>query len=143
MELEIKPGLGLLEKNKRMTSAGLNPIELFPATTGLMNSLWKLPLDPVGIKVHLMVFSGKPGESYSNIPNTYHAVFFVISEIKIVLRRTLIFARKTRIHNLLPQRQLQGQTLPQLQQLREHKQQQLLLLQQPPATVDWSTGNQE
>ena len=59
MELEIKRGLVLLEKFKGMTSAGLNPIELSPATTGLMNSPWKLPLGPVGIKVHLMVFSGK------------------------------------------------------------------------------------
>ena len=72
-----------------------------------------------------------------------HYVNYVISETEIVLRRTRMFARKTRTHNLLqPQRQLQGQTL--LQQLKELKQQQLLLLlQQPPATVDSSTGNQE
>lgn len=59
MELEIKRGLELLEKNRRLTSAGLNPIEPSPATTGLMNFRWKLQLGPVGIKVHLMVFSGK------------------------------------------------------------------------------------
>ena len=59
MELEIKLGLELLGKNKSLTFSGLNPIELSPATTGLMNSPWKLPLGPVGIKVHLMVFSGK------------------------------------------------------------------------------------
>ena len=71
-----------------------------------------------------------------------HYIFYVISETEIVLRKTPMCARKTRTHNLLqPQRQLQGQTP--FQQLREHKQQQLLLLQQPPATVDWSTGNQE
>ena len=72
----MKCGSVLLEKNKRLTSTGLNPIEPSPATTGLMNFRWKLQLGPVGIKVHLMVFSGKPGESYSNSPNTYHAVFF-------------------------------------------------------------------
>ena len=60
MELEIKRGLVLLEKFKGMTSAGLNPIEPSPATTGLMNFPWELPLGPVGIRVHLMVFSGKP-----------------------------------------------------------------------------------
>ena len=71
-----------------------------------------------------------------------HYVIYFISETEIVLRRTRMCVRKTRTHNLLqPQHQLQDQTL--LQQLREHKQQQLLLLQQPPATVDWSTGNQE
>ena len=59
MELEIKRGLVLLEKFKGMTSSGLNPIELSPATTGLMNFPWKLQFGPVGIKVHLMVFSGK------------------------------------------------------------------------------------
>ena len=59
MELEIKRGLELLEKNRRLTSAGPNPIELSPATTGLMNFPWKLQFGPVGIKVHLMVFSGK------------------------------------------------------------------------------------
>ena len=73
-----------------------------------------------------------------------HYVIYFISETEIVLRRTRMCARKTRTHNLLqPQRQLQGQTPQQLQQLRELKQQQLLLLQQPPATVDSSTGNQE
>ena len=76
MELEMKRGLELLEMRQRLTSAGPNPIEQSPATTGLMNFRWKLPLGPVGIRVHLMVFSGKPGESYSNSPNTYHAVFF-------------------------------------------------------------------
>ena len=55
----MKCGSVLLEKNKRMTSAGLNPIELSPATTGLMNFQWKPQLNPVGIKVHLMGFSGK------------------------------------------------------------------------------------
>ena len=59
MELEIKLGLELLEKNRRLTSAGLNPIEPSPATTGLMNFQWKLQHGPVGIKVHLMVSSGK------------------------------------------------------------------------------------
>ena len=59
MELEIKRGLELREKNRRLTSAGLNPTEPSPATTGLMNFQWKLQLGPVGIKVHLMVFSGK------------------------------------------------------------------------------------
>ena len=138
MALEIRPGLELHGKSKRLTSAGPNPIELSPATTGLMNFLWKLQLGRVGIKVHLMVFSGKRAcDSYINLS------YFIISETKIVLRRTRMCARKTKLHNQLAQHQLQGQTPPQLQQLREHKQQQLLLLQQPPATVDWSTGNQE
>ena len=59
MELEIRPGLELLEKNRRLTSAGPNPTELSPATTGLMNFQWNPPLGPVDIKVHLMVFSGE------------------------------------------------------------------------------------
>ena len=59
MELEMKPGLELLEKNRRLTSAGPKPIEPSQATTGLMNFQWNLQLGPVGIKVHLMVFSGK------------------------------------------------------------------------------------
>ena len=59
MELEIKRGLEPQGKNRRLTSAGLNPTEPSPATTGLMNFRWKLQLSPVGIKVHLMVFSGK------------------------------------------------------------------------------------
>ena len=70
--------------------------------------------------------------------------YLIISETKIVLQRTRMCARKAKIHSLVaPQHQLQGQTPPQLQQLREHKQQQLLLLQQLLATVDLSTGNQE
>ena len=142
MELEIRPGLELLKMRQRLTSAGLNPIEPSPATTGLMNFQWKLQLGPVGIKVHLMVFSGELAcTMIHRVLSTY--LFFVISETKIVLRRTRMCVRKTKLHNLFPQHQLQGQTPPQLQQLREHKQQQLLLLQQPPATVDWSTGNQE
>ena len=56
----MKFGSVLLEKFKGMTLAGPNPIEPSPATTGHMNFLWKLPLGPVGIRVHLMVFSGKP-----------------------------------------------------------------------------------
>ena len=143
MELEIKPGLELLGENKRLTSTGLNPIEPSPATTGLMNFQWKPQLGPAGIKVHLMVFSGKLAQYDSHSHKVLSNTILVILETKIVLRKTRMCARKARIHNLLPQRQPQGQTPPQQQQLREHKQQQLLLLQQPPATVDWSTGNQE
>ena len=54
----MKFGSVLLEKFKGMTLAGPNPIEPSPATTGLMNFQWKPPFNPVGIKVHLMVFSG-------------------------------------------------------------------------------------
>ena len=94
MELEIKRGLEPLGKNRRLTSAGLNPTEPSPATTGLMNFRWKLQLGPVGIRVHLMVFSGKPAESDSNNPNTYHAVFLLFQKSKLYCEE-LLYLRET------------------------------------------------
>ena len=75
MELEIKRGLELLGKNKNLTSSGLNPIEPSPATTGLMNFRWKLRLGRVGIKVHLMAYSGNIYYELSDL-NTNHTLLF-------------------------------------------------------------------